>query len=397
MRRKSSPRVVGPYLERGKWRIVVVENNARKSHFFLSEKEALKHKAGLAKEVAPPPSRKLADMLAEWAATRVRSGTCKPQTAREHAVRMRLFLAPFLERDIAALTPRAAAALYQQHTEQPSAKTGQPLSASTHRFDRLIAQELFRWAIQRGYVGANPFVGVKPIGKTKAGKPQLRIEEARQFTATAIQVFEEERKPLAIGVLLALTMGLRTSEVLRRVVRDLDDGARYLWIDYGKTANARRHLEIPMPLQPYLLQLASGKAAEEPLFGLSEKTHRPRPRQSLFRMVQEICQRARVPRVCTHSLRGLWATLAVGSGVASHAVAASLGHHSFAMTQKHYAQPAAIVNAGTARVASVLDGGGGGGLPSLSARDLLRQLEPETLAELAQLLKADKGKGDASN
>lgn len=190
-------------------------------------------------------------------------------------------------------------------------------------------------------------------------------------------------------------MGLRTSEVLRRVVRDLDDGARYLWIDYGKTANARRHLEIPMPLQPYLLQLATGKAAEEPLFGLSEKTHRPRPRQSLFKMVQEICQRARVPRVCTHSLRGLWATLAVGSGVASHAVAASLGHHSFAMTQKHYAQPAAIVNAGTARVASVLDGGGS--LPRLSARDLLRQLDPETLAELAQLLAADKGKGDASN
>ena len=65
------------------------------------------------------------------------------------------------------------------------------------------------------------------------------------------------------------------------------------------------------------------------------------------------------------------------------------------MTQKHYAQPAAIVNAGTARVASVLDGGGG--LPSLSARDLLRQLDPETLAELAQLLAAGKGKGDASN
>lgn len=35
-------------------------------------------------------------------------------------------------------------------------------------------------------------------------------------------------------------MGLRTSEVLERVVRDLDDGARYLWIDAGKTANARR-------------------------------------------------------------------------------------------------------------------------------------------------------------
>lgn len=44
MRRKSPPRVVGPYLERGKWRILVVDNNARKSFFFLTEQEALKHK-----------------------------------------------------------------------------------------------------------------------------------------------------------------------------------------------------------------------------------------------------------------------------------------------------------------------------------------------------------------
>jgi len=128
-----------------------------------------------------------------------------------------------------------------------------------------------------------------------------------------------------------------------------------------QTANARRHLEIPTLLQPYLLRLASGKGPEDPLFGLSEVSHKPRPRQSMFKMVQVICQRAGVPRVCTHSLRGLWATLAVGSGVASHAVAASLGHHSFAMTQKHYAQPAAIVNAGTARVASPARPGDPGG------------------------------------
>lgn len=65
MRRRSPPRVVGPYLECGKWRVVVVENNTRKSFFFLTGGEALKHKASFAKEVAEPPSRKLADVLAE--------------------------------------------------------------------------------------------------------------------------------------------------------------------------------------------------------------------------------------------------------------------------------------------------------------------------------------------
>lgn len=74
-------------------------------------------------------------------------------------------------------------------------------------------------------------------------------------------------------------------------------------------------------------------------------------------------------RVCTH--RGLWATLTVGSGgVASHAVATSLGHHSFVMNLKHYAQPTAIANAGTPRVVGVLEDPRPG--TKLSAENLLR-------------------------
>ena len=392
MRRKSPPRVVGSYLERDKWRIVVVENNERKSFFFLTEQEALKHKAGFTKEVAPPPSRSLSDVLAEWSAHRLRTGSCKPQTAVGQSARMRLMLGPYLERDVAALTPRAAAALYQAQTERLSATTGKPLSVATHQVDRLIAQELYGFAEQRGYVGGNPFRDVKPIGKPRAGKLQLRIDEARRFTATAIQLFEDEHKPLAIGALVALTMGLRSSEVLQRVVRDLDDGARYLWIDQGKTANARRHLEIPAPLQPYLVRLAGAKRPDEFLFGVGVRSRRPFQHQRLHEMVHSICRRAGVPSVCTHSLRGLWATLAVGSGVASHAVAESLGHHSFAMTRKHYAQPAAITNAGTARVVAALECPRPGGKPS--AQELIRQLDPETLAQLAALLAVGKGKGE---
>ena len=48
-------------------------------------------------------------------------------------------------------------------------------------------------------------------------------------------------------------MGLRTSEVMARVVRDLDDSARCLWTDEGKTDNARRHLEVPGVLSALLL------------------------------------------------------------------------------------------------------------------------------------------------
>lgn len=124
------------------------------------------------------------------------------------------------------------------------------ISRATHRFDLWPAKFFFSWAVARGYLGADPFKDVKPVGKVRAGEQQLRIEEARRFTETALVYFQERNRPLAIGALLALMRGLRTSEVMNCVVRDLDDGAHYLWIDEGQTENARRHLEVPDVLRP---------------------------------------------------------------------------------------------------------------------------------------------------
>lgn len=395
MRRREPPRVVGPYQEKTRWRIVVVDNGQRKSFFCASREEALKQKAALTKEVDLPPSRVLKDVLAEWEQDKVRSGACKSDSAQHQARRVSLFLQPMLDAEIATVTPRRAAALYERHIGRTSCTTRQALSAATHRFDLRTAKRFFHWSVKRGYLGLNPFKDVSPVGKARAGKPQLRIEEARRFTETALWYFEEQDKPLALGALLALMMGLRTSEVLSRVVRDLDDGARYLWIDEGKTQCARRHLEVPSVLSPMLLRLAQGRHPNELLFGVSEVTGKPRPRQAMHRMVRTVCAKASVPRVCTHSLRGLWATLAVKSGAVSHAVAASLGHHSFAVTQKHYAEPAAITNAATARVLDRLAPGGEPVKPS--ARELLERMDEDTIEQLTDLLNARNPKGRGGN
>lgn len=99
-----------------------------------------------------------------------------------------------------------------------------------------------------------------------------------------------------------------------------------------------------------------------------------------------------MPVVCTHSLRGLWATLAVESGAASHVVAANLGHHSFAVTERHYAQGSAVANAATARVLGML--GGDRSAQRKSPREQLEQLDESTLVQLLELL-ADLKKGGA--
>jgi len=214
---------------------------------------------------------------------------------------------------------------------------------------------------------------------------QLRIEEARRFTQTAWDLFEKTEHPLAIGALVALMMGLRRQEVLLRQVRDLDDGGRFLWIDGGKTANAKRHLEVPELLRPCLLRLAAGQSPGSLLFGY-ERTGMPRARATMWAMVRKLCALARVPPVCTHSLRGLYATLAVQSGSASDGVASSLGHGSFEITQRHYAQASSVASASTARVLSILDSSLQGEEQAVAlTADLCAHLEGPVLFRLAQL------------
>jgi hypothetical protein len=132
--------------------------------------------------------------------------------------------------------------------------------------------------------------------------------------------------------------------------------------------------------------LAAGQSPSSLLFGYG-RTGMPRTRATMWEIVRKLCALAGVPPVCTHSLRGLYATLAVHSGSASHVVASSLGHGSFEVTQRHYAQASSVANASTARVLSILDSPLQGEEQAVAlATDLCARLERPLLLRLAQLL-----------
>lgn len=388
MRQKEPPRVRGPYKERRGWRLVVFEEAGRRSLHFSTEAEALRRKAALARELERTAPRTIATMLDEYVEHKIETGRSLPYIAQAERRRLVALLGPFVEQDIGAVTPARAAALYQQLTVRPSVKTNQPLSAASHRCYLVYAKTFFGWAVRRGYLLRSPFEGVQPVGKPNRGKLQLRIEEAHRFIDRALRRFTEERRPLALASLVALYMGLRASEILKRQVRDLDAGGRILWVDFGKTRNARRHLKVPAAIRPYLRQLCEGKRSDEYIFGEREP-YKPEWRQYLWAEVRLICRLAEVPIVCPHSLRGLYATLAVESGAVSDAVAASLGHGSFSMTERHYAEPASVMNARTARVASLLPGSGEDEDDGDEALELLRKLDRATLTRLLTLAKKE--------
>jgi integrase len=186
------------------------------------------------------------------------------------------------------------------------------------------------------------------IGKVRHGKEQLRIDEARRWMVEA-QRQADAGNAGAVAAMMALVMGMRASEIVSRVVRDLDDGGALLWIPDSKTLAGRRKLQVPEFLQPHLVKLARGLESQAALLG---EHWRDWPRK----WVQKICKAAGVPKVTAHGMRGLHGTLAVERGITAHAVASALGHESFKTTAESYAKREAVAGAQQTRALAVLAG-----------------------------------------
>lgn len=352
MRPKLPPRVVGIYADRGSFRVVYSEHGKRKSLILPTREAAEQTAQEIAARFKNVTQPLLSAAIAEWTAHRLQSGSCKPETAHEQAARLRFFLSSYLEKDICELTPARAEVLYQQAIQRATEKTGAPMTAATHRFYLSVSRSFYGWAKERNYIHANPFAGVVPVGQVRVGKPQLKLDEAQRFLDSSLRYFDESRHPLALGACIALVMGTRTSEVLGRRVQDVEEDARFLYVGSSNPARPPRRLEVPTVLRSRLRELTLDKAPEVLLFGCA-RNGKPWSRQSLHAMVRRLCSLAGVPAVCTHSLRGLCATLGTQARVDTHAVAARLGHAS----------------------------------PEQSAELLLASLHPATIAQLKVLLK----------
>lgn len=392
MRKKRSPRVLGPYPNRSAFRLIVIQDGTRKSVVVATEREALALKEELQRSLYSPPRHTLGELLKEFEGVLRTRRSGERQVDQIVATLERFF--EDLDRDADKLTTEQARALYQRETERISERTGRKIAADSHQQTLRLAKGMFRWATEQKLVRSDPFAGVQPIGRKKAGKPQLHIDEARRWVQTAMGLAENGDR-MAVAALLLLLMGLRASEALLRQVRDVDDDAQVLWIPRGKTARARRRLLVPSSLSPLLRAACAGRGPEELLF--PSLTGGRISNASMHKKVHKICDLAGVPRVCPHSLRGLHSTLAVQAGVTAEAVAQSLGHTSFAMTARHYADANVVEATRSQRAVAALaperrpqaSSAQPAAAEALSLDDpelLLRSLSPEAKARLKALL-----------
>lgn len=342
MRLSEGERVHGPYEHRSRWRLVIKGGADGKQRYlgFETREEAQRCKRELSKECDP---RTVDEAVSAYLA-HLRDTGIKATSVKTHWYRLRAFFhLGTIETNsggpLSHLTPEHAQALYDAMRKTSA--------VDTHRNCLTLAKAFGTWCVKQGWVKANPLATIEPMGRWKRGKEQLRVTEARTFIATCRKLGDQGDAG-AIGAMTALLLGLRAGEVVDRVVRDLDDDGRLLWIPWSKTEAGRRTLEVPEMLKPYLLRLAEGKQPTDRLF--TEKD-----RHWLLYHVRRVCRLAGLPAITAHSLRGLHSTLATEHGSTGHVVASALGHTSYAMTRKHYVQPGTVERVARRRVQALID------------------------------------------
>lgn len=375
---KSVARVLGPYPNGPKWRLVLLDGASRKALLADTREAALKLRENLLGQIKSHTYRTIGEALEEYLGALAARDVITVDKIRRM---LRLFLP--LDELLSAISPERAEQMYLAETQRTK-PNGQPIAADTHHLVLRRSKQFYKWALARRYVDRNPFAEVRPIGRPRLGKPQLRIDEARRLVDCAL-VQAQKLDVGSTAALIQIFLGLRPTESMIRVVRDLDDQGRVLWVPFGKTRNARRRLQVPEVLRELLLRHAQGKSADAPLLGPpGERMH---TRHTLCHRLKQLCEEAKVPRVCPHSLRGLNATLALDAGATAHQVAAALGHASFSITARHYADASTVANAGLRKVAEVLTSQGAKSLDVQELANLIfAQLTAEQICSLRKKL-----------
>lgn len=328
-------RAHGPYKHGRRFRVVTVAANGdRRRRTFATERDALDYLATFTREAHGVTLASAVDDYLKYAAEQGR----KPTTLTTLGHRLRALLrTKERERPIAALTPSAAARLIERRRAE--------VAIDTQVGELVAAQGFTAWCTERGWLRVDPLKGLKVAGARARGKPQLRIDEARRYVAHAL----DEGSTAGLAAAIALLMGLRASEITGRAVRDVDDGARVLWIERAKTRKGDRHLEVPAVLRPRLAELIRGRDGGEQLFGDVD-------RHWLGRHVRRLCKAAGVPPVTPHGLRGTQASISVLAVPAEH-VAAALGQTGPAVTRRHYLAGGAEERGRGRAVMTVIEGG----------------------------------------
>lgn len=327
-------KVYGPYPHRGSWRCYIRSStgNRRWCPSGPTREAALEHGQDAIEGYRAQAALTIGG-LAEVYIESMRANDRAATTITSARNKLDMMMTPIRDSLAAALTPARAKARYLELVPT--------CAAATHHGALKRARAMWTWAIGDGLLKVNPWTSVKQVGRAVKGKAQLTLDESNRLGAELLK--EADTSDPALALLICLFCGVRTSEIQHRVVRDVDAQGTRLLIPSSKTPSGVRPVELPPVIQPAIALRVAGRAPGDSL--LRCRTGSPARKTWLRFHLDRYCERAGVPRVVPHGLRGGWASVAYGTGALSHAVAAAMGHASATVTEAHYATHEAVTGA----------------------------------------------------
>ena len=306
MQAKRPPRVLGPYREGLRWRVITIRPEGRRSSIAHTEAEArnIVRLASLRLTVEfpaprPLPIPPLSVALQEYERWLAGSQKRSPQTV-QHTLRLLRAFLPEPKLPVDAMTPKAARALARfQHRDVRRIRRS--YAVSTRHAVLGHVRRFYQWAMAQSYIQSNPFDGVRAAGITRTTERCLYPDEAHTWIGLALAE-AEAGDVRALGALLVLALRLRSGQVLSLQIGDIDLAALSLRVPTRHGTLSWR--SIPRELLPALRIALSGRAGSELLLGAGRTGH-VRPRNYLWRAVHRLCAEAKVPSTCPRSLRGL--------------------------------------------------------------------------------------------
>ena len=346
-RRQKKIAVYGPRRHFKRWRIEVRDGaTGRKSYYsFASREEADSAVRTFRRKAAETNGPTVGEMIVKYRDYLTEKGN-RPTSVRTTCLRLEAWLP--LDDVVSKLTPKRIERAYEAQRKRKA--------VDTHRNELAEVKTFCRWLVKKGKLRSNPALDVEPVGRRNKGKLQLRAGEARTFLDEALRR-SQEGDDGAFACAVALVMGLRASEITRRVVRDVDAYSRVLHIEKAKTQAGNRRVEIPDLLWPRFEVRIQGREANAILLHAERSETGYHDKQWVGKQARRLCQELGLPPVCAHGLRGTHATLAQEAGTSSQVVASTLGHRSKRTTEEVYTRAGVVDQQSRKRALKVLTGG----------------------------------------
>ena len=331
IRKRGKKYIITHYDSSGRRRWETVGPNLHEARQVLAER-MWERRSG--KSRVPRDKMMVAELVKKWKenylTVQQQLGRLKPSTIRSYQSNLDSHIEPFFgARQLAEVTLASV-------QEFIKALLGKGLSAKTIGNVIVILKEMFKHAVQWGYLDANPVQYVE--------RPRGEDKEMDVFTPEEVRrLLDAQDEPLRTLLLTAVLTGMRQGELFGLQWEDIDFARhqvhvrRSLWhgtLGTPKSRRSRRAIDMPPTLEQALQQQSTTRRSE---FVFCSERGTPLDADNFrHREFPAALQRAELRRIRFHDLRHTYTSLLIAHGAHPKYIQAQLGHASIQTTLDRY-------------------------------------------------------------